>query len=172
MTKSSDINRFKKFFLQLGPDDCWEWTSTKDQKGYGIFSLYSDSIRAHRASFLLFNGYLPKDKMVCHSCDNPSCVNPDHLWLGDNSLNMKDMWDKNRRIRSQKPKCHPTKRHAGHGLCYTCYKQSRRITRYCVICDIELPVKRAKICSDVCRHKRSMNLQQKRRTIVKETKNE
>jgi hypothetical protein len=74
---------------------CWEWEGRKNQDGYGEFDL-DKSFRAHRVSYELFRGEIPPELNVCHSCDNPSCVNPDHLWLGTQLENNQDRHKKGR----------------------------------------------------------------------------
>jgi hypothetical protein len=79
-------------------DGCWEWTGTKDKDGYGSVNLDLKNIkRAHRASWILYNGEIPKGILVCHHCDNPSCTNPEHLFLGTAKDNTNDMINKKRR---------------------------------------------------------------------------
>lgn len=88
------LDRFFRF-VQKKPSGCWEWTGSKDKDGYGKFSLNGD-MRAHRASYVLFIGKLKNGLFVCHSCDNPSCVNPEHLWQGTPKDNITDMYKKKR----------------------------------------------------------------------------
>lgn len=77
-------------------NDCWIWTGAKNQKRYGFFKVGSKNQSAHRASWWLFNDDIPDNLQVCHSCDNPSCVNPEHLWLGSNDDNQRDKAKKGR----------------------------------------------------------------------------
>ena len=93
-------------------NDCWEWTSTKDKDGYGKFVRKIPGTRkhtyhrAHREVFKLINDcILSNDQLVCHTCDNPSCCNPNHLFLGTAKDNMRDMVNKNRK-RTPKGKDH------------------------------------------------------------------
>lgn len=83
-------------------DICWIWLATKDQKGYGRYGLRGKLWHAHRAAYLFHYGKCPDELYVLHSCDNPSCVNPAHLWLGTNQDNMDDKVAKGRQIRGQK----------------------------------------------------------------------
>jgi len=85
-------------------NECWEWMASKDRKGYGELNVEGKTTKAHRISFSLILED-PKDKQVCHTCDNPSCVNPNHLFLGTNEDNHKDKVAKGRQARGP-----------GHGL--------------------------------------------------------
>lgn len=71
---------------------CIEWTGPRDKGGYGRMS---EGKLAHREAFALAKGD-PSGMLVCHSCDNPSCVNPDHLWLGTGKDNQSDCVRKGR----------------------------------------------------------------------------
>lgn len=81
-------------------DDCWEW-SKAILNGYGVFSFKQGvaSIRAHRYAYeSWFNTTIEKGVLVCHKCDNPRCCRPDHLFLGSNRDNMRDLY-----VTKQKP---------------------------------------------------------------------
>lgn len=75
---------------------CWKWLGSKNKKGYGMM-VYKGRIHAsHRVSWQEYNGPIPDGMLICHKCDNPSCVNPDHLFVGSNQDNMDDMKEKGR----------------------------------------------------------------------------
>ena len=84
-------------------DTCWIWTGLKNEKGYGVVGQYGKRWRAHRLMWTIhFNCQIPPGLQVLHSCDNPSCVNPDHLFLGTNLHNRQDMVAKQRQAKGEK----------------------------------------------------------------------
>ena len=84
------------FYVNI-TEDCWIWKGALNRSGYGKFYFqgFGHDI-AHRVSYKLFKGSIKDDFFVCHRCDNPACVNPNHLWLGTHKDNMTDMVQKNR----------------------------------------------------------------------------
>jgi hypothetical protein len=78
---------------------CWEWQGYRDRRGYGQIGVSRPRRRlvyAHRLAWEDTNGPIPDGMMVCHSCDNPPCCNPAHLFLGTQRDNMQDASDKGR----------------------------------------------------------------------------
>ena len=88
-----DLERIQRFLEKVERrGDCWRWKASKHLNGYGLFQTQY----AHRASFQLFKGPIPDGLCVCHSCDQPDCVNPAHLWVGTKKDNSNDMARKGR----------------------------------------------------------------------------
>ncbi len=93
----SDLTRFWSKVDKSG--ECWEWTGSKLRQGYGNFKVTGEAYLAQ--TFVLYQEQKRPMYFMCHSCDNPSCVNPRHLWLGSNSDNMSDRVSKNRQVRGE-----------------------------------------------------------------------
>lgn len=75
---------------------CWEWNGPRSNTGYGVVYHAGETLIASRVAYRLWKGDEPGDLFVCHTCDNPPCINPEHLWLGTNADNMRDMAEKGR----------------------------------------------------------------------------
>ena len=82
--------------------DCWEWTGGKMRGGYGSFKDDGGkTVYAHRISWAINCGRIPKGLCVCHHCDNPNCVNPSHLFLGTDKDNKQDSMGKGRHAKGE-----------------------------------------------------------------------
>lgn len=90
--------RFWRMAQKGTPDECWHWLGSRDKHGYGRIFVKDRVHLATRVSYLLEHGELPQELCVCHRCDNPSCVNPQHLFLGTHRDNTHDMIRKGRRV--------------------------------------------------------------------------
>jgi hypothetical protein len=90
-----------RFFKKVNKtDNCWLWTGAKHSyKGYGSFSNGKKIVKTHRFAYEHFIGEIPEGLCVLHICDTPSCVRPDHLFLGSNQDNVNDKLSKNRHPR-------------------------------------------------------------------------
>lgn len=77
-------------------DGCWEWQGKRMLSGYGQMMISRKYTTTHRFSYELLKGEIPKGLHVCHKCDNPPCVNPEHLFVATASENHLDMWRKGR----------------------------------------------------------------------------
>lgn len=126
----------KRFWLQVDrwSGDCWTWQAAQSDTGYGIFWKAAEKrlVGAHRYSYELHHGPIGDGLFVCHRCDNPSCVRPDHLFLGTALDNSRDMYEKGRGPKRTKrthcPKGHPYSeentivRKDGYPSCRVCRK--------------------------------------------------
>jgi len=110
----------KRFLDKVEVDEesgCWEWCGGK-ACGYGQLKVAGKMLKAHRVAYELFVGKIPDGLFVCHSCDNPGCVNPTHLFLGTHQDNMNDMSRKGRGTKAKGEK---------HGMAKLTESQVREI---------------------------------------------
>lgn len=96
LLKVKEITKFHRFYTKDTNNNCWIWVRAKDGDGYGLINFAGKKRRAHRVSYTIHKGTIPKGMQVLHKCDNPSCVNPDHLVLGTAYDNVQDMIKKGR----------------------------------------------------------------------------
>jgi len=82
--------RFYKYVDKF--KECWIWRAGITASGYGVFSLKRKQIRAHRMSYMLSKGKIPKGKLIIHNCHNRRCVRPSHLKASTQSVNIKQAW--------------------------------------------------------------------------------
>lgn len=93
----TDLERLLEKIIKQ-PNGCWEWQNATDSWGYGNFYYNFTMRKAHRVSFMLHKGKIPKGLLVLHTCDNPPCINPELLFLGTNKTNSDDKIAKGRNV--------------------------------------------------------------------------
>jgi hypothetical protein len=117
-------------------DGCWEWRGAKTL-GYGRINVGRRSILAHRVSYEMANGPIADGLVVCHRCDNPSCVRPDHLFLGTLGDNNADMFAKGRGTTAAANATHCKRGHPfDEANTYLYLNAKRRRVRACKACGL------------------------------------
>lgn len=123
-------------------NECWEWVGAKNSKGYGQFSINGKSTSTHRISYAMHHGEILPGLIVCHTCNNPPCVNPKHLYMGTNTDNMHQASQQKRFPEQHKTHCkngheftpentiirnQGNKKGRAPGSTYRCCKECKRI---------------------------------------------
>lgn len=116
-------------------EDCWEWSGNRSSKGYGILQIDSKRKRATHVAWSLYRGEIPQGMWLLHRCDCPSCVNPNHLFIGNNDDNVRDRVAKGRTINQNMLKTHCKNGHpfTGQNLFLTS-RRGGKFDRNCRIC--------------------------------------
>lgn len=119
--------RFDEKWIPITESGCWIWTGYADDQGRGQIRINGATKRAHRISWELTNGPIPDGLHCLHHCDVPSCVNPDHLYIGTHQDNMDDMTRRGRRVYP----IIPDNSGENHGLSKLTKEKVLLIRRYC-----------------------------------------
>ncbi len=137
--------RFWAKVLRSADSECWGWTAATVQ-GYGVIGLShrgTGNMLAHRYSYLIHKGPIPDGMEVCHTCDNPPCCNPAHLFLGSHTDNMDDAYAKGRLLTPPFAILNLSKTHCVNGHAYTAdntgvtREKNGRTSRRCRTCSRE-----------------------------------
>lgn len=139
-------NQEEKFWRQVskeGPtliadSPCWMWIGYRDMNGYGKMRFFGPDLKSHRISWMIHFGIISGGHCVCHRCDNPSCVNPDHLWLGTNVENTADKVAKGRQAKGTRiteNRRHLTHCKRGHELSGDNIRRGSTGARCCLVCE-------------------------------------
>lgn len=106
----SPTTRLNRIGWIVQENGCWEWKGARGEAGHGQIRIGNRSRQAHRVMFEILHGEIPEGENILHRCDNPPCINPDHLFSGTQKQNIHDMWAKDRQqgyIHQPKGSKHP-----------------------------------------------------------------
>lgn len=115
-TRKTALEKLEQYLEPGEPNDCWEWPGTRNQQGYGIIDERGKKYRASRLMYERHKGPIPDGLLVCHTCDNPPCCNPLHLFLGTHKDNMQDAVRKGRLCTGERAKLRDRCRGEDHGM--------------------------------------------------------
>lgn len=132
--KNSLINRLLNGSIPEPNTGCWLWEKSEKYLGYGAIGIGRKVHFAHRASYLVFKGNIPKNKVVRHKCDTPQCVNPDHLILGTVKDNSNDMVIRRRHKSHKTNKCANGHEFTPENTAFVFNSRINRDQKVCRIC--------------------------------------
>lgn len=98
MLSEKDVSRFWSKVDKRGSEECWPWQGKPNSSGYGQITLKGKTLASHRVAYELTYGSFLTSLLVCHTCDNRICCNPEHLFLGTHQDNLDDMVAKGRHL--------------------------------------------------------------------------
>lgn len=131
-------DEFNRFVCRMGPDECWPWTGETMRQGRGVLRVEGHAFIAPRLAWEFANNRpLDKGWLACHSCDNPNCVNPRHLWAGTLSDNQRDAIKKRRAKVPIGPHHNMTACMRGHAFTPETTRVCSKGFRRCRICQRE-----------------------------------
>jgi hypothetical protein len=126
---------FKSYLILTDKSGCWIWSRYKDKAGYGKLYFRNKVYLAHRVSYILYKTEIPKGSCVLHKCDQPSCCNPNHLFIGSQADNVKDMIKKGRSksgiFNSKKTHCPKGHEYTPDNIYSNGIKRSQRLCATC-----------------------------------------
>lgn len=132
-----DPVRFWSLVNRDDPSGCWIWLGAHYTRGYGQYAVNGHNYPAHRLAWTLINGQIPDGLVICHRCDNPPCVRPDHLFAGTYGDNSRDASAKGRLsgVVGLKPRAFCKKGHPMEGVNIVCYiRKTGYVQRDCLTC--------------------------------------
>lgn len=108
--------RMRSKIIVRGEDECWGWAGATDSNGYAITTVKVNGVWKNKNVTRVLLGLSDRTTYACHKCDNPRCVNPSHLFAGNNSANILDAVTKGRHGNASKPECPQGHSYSGENL--------------------------------------------------------